>query len=52
MYDYLAAVTLRGRLLVATSTAFRRAKRFIKQTPTLWHAFSRARDLVSVIKRH
>jgi CelD/BcsL family acetyltransferase involved in cellulose biosynthesis len=52
MYDYLAAVTLRGRLLVATSTAFRRAKRFIKQTPALWHAFSRGRELVSVIKRH
>lgn len=52
MYDYLAAVTVRGRLLVATSTAFRRTKRFIKQTPALWHAFSRARELVSVIKRH
>jgi CelD/BcsL family acetyltransferase involved in cellulose biosynthesis len=51
MYDYLAAVTLRGRLVVATSTTFRRAKRFIKQTPALWHVFSKAREFAGLIGR-
>jgi hypothetical protein len=32
--------------------AFRRAKRFIKQTPALWHAFSKARVLAGSISRH
>jgi CelD/BcsL family acetyltransferase involved in cellulose biosynthesis len=51
LYDHLAAVTLRGRLVVAMSAAFRRAKRFIKQTPALWHAFSKARELAGLISR-
>jgi CelD/BcsL family acetyltransferase involved in cellulose biosynthesis len=45
LYDYLAGVTIRGRLAVAMALAFRRIKRFIKQTPALWHAFSKARVL-------
>jgi CelD/BcsL family acetyltransferase involved in cellulose biosynthesis len=49
LYDYLAAVTIRGRLVVAMAAAFRRAKRFIKQTPALWHAFSKARVLAGLI---
>jgi CelD/BcsL family acetyltransferase involved in cellulose biosynthesis len=51
LYDYLAAVTWRGRLVVAMSAAFRRAKRFVKQTPVLWHAFSKARELTGLISR-
>ena len=51
LYDHLAAVTLRGRLVVAMSLAFRRAKRFIKQTPALWQAFSKARELAGLISR-
>jgi CelD/BcsL family acetyltransferase involved in cellulose biosynthesis len=43
LYDYLAAATMRGRLVVAMTMALRRVKRFIKQTPVLWHAFSKAR---------
>jgi CelD/BcsL family acetyltransferase involved in cellulose biosynthesis len=46
LYDYLAAATMRGRLVVATTTALRRLKRFIKQTPALWYAFSKARAIV------
>jgi CelD/BcsL family acetyltransferase involved in cellulose biosynthesis len=46
LYDHLAAVTLRGRLVVAMAAAFRRTKRFIKQTPALWHAFSKVRVFV------
>jgi CelD/BcsL family acetyltransferase involved in cellulose biosynthesis len=43
LYDYLAGATVAGRLVVATTIALRRVKRFIKQTPVLWHVFSKAR---------
>lgn len=46
LYDYLAGATIAGRLVVATTTALRRVKRFIKQTPVLWHVFSKARAFV------
>ncbi len=45
LHDYLAAVTMRGWLVVAMTAAYRRTKRFIKQSPILWHAFSKARVL-------
>jgi CelD/BcsL family acetyltransferase involved in cellulose biosynthesis len=45
LHDYLAAVTPRGWLMVAMTTAYRRTKRFIKQSPMLWRAFSKARGL-------
>jgi CelD/BcsL family acetyltransferase involved in cellulose biosynthesis len=48
LYDHLAAVTWRGWLIMATATAFRRAKRHIKQTPALWHAFSKARAMAGM----
>jgi CelD/BcsL family acetyltransferase involved in cellulose biosynthesis len=51
LYDYLAPVTTRGRMAVAIALAFRRAKRFIKQTPALWQAFSKARVLARSITR-
>ena len=50
LYDYLAPATLRGRLVVASMVAFRRTKRFIKQTPALWHAFSKARSMVAGLR--
>jgi CelD/BcsL family acetyltransferase involved in cellulose biosynthesis len=49
LHDHLAAVTIRGRLVVAITTALRRAKRFIKQTPAMWRAFSKARALAGAI---
>ena len=49
LHDHLAAVTARGRLVVAITTALRRAKRFIKQTPALWRVFSKARALAGAI---
>jgi CelD/BcsL family acetyltransferase involved in cellulose biosynthesis len=49
LYDHLAAVTLCGRLVVAMAAAFRRIKRFIKQTPALWHIFSKVRVLAGSI---
>lgn len=39
LYDHLAATTLRGWPVVTAMAAFRRAKRGIKQSPALWHAF-------------
>jgi CelD/BcsL family acetyltransferase involved in cellulose biosynthesis len=44
LFDHLAAVTIRGRLVLAPVMAFRRAKRFIKRTPLLWHAYSTIRS--------
>ena len=45
LHDYLAAVTARGWLAVALTTAYRRTKRFIKQSPILWRVFSKARGI-------
>ncbi len=44
--DHLQAVTPLGAVVVAMMVAFRRTKRLIKQTPALWRAYSRARELV------
>ena len=49
LYDHLAAVTFRGWLVVEMTTAFRRTKRFIKQSPILWPAFSKARALTGLL---
>ncbi|HKA79452.1 MAG TPA: GNAT family N-acetyltransferase [Xanthobacteraceae bacterium] len=49
LYDHLAAVTLRGWLVMALTTAFRRTKRFIKQSPTLWPVFSKARAFAGLL---
>lgn len=51
LYDLLAAETLLGRAVVATIASYRHTKRFIKQTPVLWHIFSRARGLAGALKR-
>jgi CelD/BcsL family acetyltransferase involved in cellulose biosynthesis len=45
LHDYLAAVTIRGAVMMAATAAFRHTKRFIKQSPGLWRAFSKARIL-------
>ena len=51
LYDHLAAVTFRGWLVMALTSAFRRTKRFIKQSPTLWPVFSRARALTGLLSK-
>ncbi|HEX7775616.1 MAG TPA: GNAT family N-acetyltransferase [Parvibaculum sp.] len=43
LYDHVEAVTVRGLLALLPAVAYRRAKRFIKQTPVLWEAFTRLR---------
>jgi CelD/BcsL family acetyltransferase involved in cellulose biosynthesis len=45
LYDHLEAATPWGSMIMATTTAFRRTKRLIKQSPVLWRAFSKARAL-------
>ena len=44
LYDYSAAASLRGWPWHCASIARRRLKRFIKQTPVLWHWVSRLRS--------
>jgi CelD/BcsL family acetyltransferase involved in cellulose biosynthesis len=46
LYDYSKGSTLRGRVVSVLSTVRRRTKRFIKQTPVLWHWASRLRSAI------
>ena len=46
-----AANTLRGWAVVTMTAAFRKTKRFIKQTPPLWRAFSKARAMARRLTR-
>lgn len=43
LFDHLEAVTVRGWLALMPAILYRRTKRFIKQTPLLWDAFTRLR---------
>jgi CelD/BcsL family acetyltransferase involved in cellulose biosynthesis len=52
LYDYLAAETPRGWLIVALTSSFRRTKRFIKQNPALWRKFSGLRSRLGGLRRH
>jgi CelD/BcsL family acetyltransferase involved in cellulose biosynthesis len=51
LHDYLAGASLRGWLVVTLMLAYRRTKRFIKQTPVLWSLYSRLRPLIAAIRR-
>jgi CelD/BcsL family acetyltransferase involved in cellulose biosynthesis len=46
LYDHTAAATMLGLPAAAVMTGYRRAKRLIKQTPVLWRAFCKARNVV------
>ncbi len=46
LYDYSTAASLRGWPWHGASVVRRRVKRFIKQTPVLWHWVSRLRSAV------
>ena len=46
LYDHLTAYTLRGWLAVSAANLQRRAIRFIKQTPVLWHLAVRVRAFI------
>jgi len=43
LYDRLEAVTVQGWLALLPTLAFRKLKRFVKQTPVLWETFTRLR---------
>lgn len=51
LYDHVEAATVRGWLSLLPAIAFRRAKRFIKQTPVLWDAFTRLRAAAGPLSR-
>jgi CelD/BcsL family acetyltransferase involved in cellulose biosynthesis len=51
LYDHLAAATPWGLMIMATTAAFRRTKRVVKQSPTLWRAFSKARAFSGLVSR-
>ncbi len=46
LYDYSTGATWRGQSVNLLSIARRRTKRFIKQTPVLWHWASRLRSAI------
>jgi CelD/BcsL family acetyltransferase involved in cellulose biosynthesis len=50
LYDHLQAATLRGAVVVAMISAFRRTKRLIKTTPVLWRAYSKACEIARFLR--
>lgn len=51
LYDYIAPVTWRGALVALPMLAAQRIKRWIKQTPAAWNAFSAARATAGSLMR-
>jgi len=51
LYDHIEAATWRGALVATPKIALRRLKRWIKQTPAVWNAFSAARMIVGSATR-
>jgi len=51
LYDYIAAATWRGALIALPMLAAQRLKRWIKQTPVLWNAFSAGRAFAGSLTR-
>lgn len=43
LFDFVEAASVRGLLIRLPKVTFRKVKRFIKQTPVLWQAFTRLR---------
>jgi CelD/BcsL family acetyltransferase involved in cellulose biosynthesis len=51
LYDYIAPATWRGALVAMPMLAALLLKRWIKQTPVLWNAFSAARAFIGSLAR-
>lgn len=49
LYDHVAPVTWRGVLVAVPMHNVNRLKRWIKQTPAVWNAFSKARTLIGTV---
>jgi CelD/BcsL family acetyltransferase involved in cellulose biosynthesis len=50
LYDYIAAASWRGAMVAMPLIMGKRLKRWIKQTPAVWNAFSAARALLGKIR--
>ena len=50
LFDHLAYARWRGAIVAMPTLTMIRIKRFIKQTPLLWNAFSKVRALVGTLK--
>jgi CelD/BcsL family acetyltransferase involved in cellulose biosynthesis len=50
LFDYVGIATARGAAVAIPLRAARRVKRWIKQTPALWSAFSKARELLGSLR--
>jgi len=51
LYDYIAPVTWRGTLVAMPRQAALRLKRWIKQTPVVWKAFTALRTAIGSLRR-
>ena len=51
LYDYIAAASWRGALVAMPLLAAKRVKRWIKQTPAVWNAFSAIRAFIGSLVR-
>jgi CelD/BcsL family acetyltransferase involved in cellulose biosynthesis len=51
LYDYITPATWRGALVATPMLAGQRLKRWIKQTPVVWSAFSAARAFIGSLAR-
>jgi CelD/BcsL family acetyltransferase involved in cellulose biosynthesis len=51
LFDYTAAAGARGLAPAMLLSAMRCAKRWIKQTPVLWNAFSQARSTLGALRK-
>lgn len=51
LYDYIAPVTWRGALVAIPMLTAQRTKRWIKQTPVVWNAFSAVRAFIGSLVR-
>ena len=51
LYDYIAPASWRGVFVAVPLIAAKRLKRWIKQMPAVWNAFSAARSLIGSLAR-
>jgi CelD/BcsL family acetyltransferase involved in cellulose biosynthesis len=50
LFDHVVIATARGALVAGPLLAARAVKRWIKQTPMLWNAFTKARSLLGALR--
>jgi CelD/BcsL family acetyltransferase involved in cellulose biosynthesis len=50
LFDHVGIATARGALIAMPLLAKRALKRWVKQTPVLWNAFSRARKIAASLR--